>query len=110
MNKDYEKKEQEIEKAYRDGNADVARAEKALQDAVTKRDSTIAKLQQERDAIALKSKLAEFPAKLVKSHKTCSVCGADMRPFTIAQGETVKKIWACAAGSLSELHDLVAVE
>jgi hypothetical protein len=97
----------QVEKDYR---AELARLD-AERGKVTKAwETRTNKLQAERSAVALAIKLKGYPDKLVKEHKTCSVCGADMRPFMIAQGETVKKLWACAAGNLSELHDLVTVE
>jgi hypothetical protein len=102
--------EKEIDEAYAAGNAEIEQLTQALQDAQAKRDETIAALQRERDTIALKIKLAGFPVKLIKSHKVCSVCGATMRPFTVADAEgNVKKLWACSAGNLSELHDLIPV-
>jgi hypothetical protein len=62
-----------------------------------------------RDKFALEIKLKEYPRALIDDHPTCSVCGAVMRPFKIAEGEQVVKIWACSAGNLSPSHDLVRV-
>jgi transposase len=63
-----------------------------------------------RDKFALEIKLKEYPKALIEEHSTCSVCGAVMRPFKIAEGEKVVKLWACSAGNRSETHDLIRVE
>lgn len=108
--KDIQQYDAEILQVEKDYWAELARLD-AEREKVTKAwETRTNKLQAERSAVALAIKLKGYPDKLVKEHKTCSVCGADMRPFTIAQGEQIKKLWACAAGNLSNSHDLVAVE
>ena len=85
-------------------DAERAKITKAWEEKTTK-------LQAERDKLMLTEKLKEYPAKLVKSHKICSVCGAAMGPRKIANTEgNVTKLWACVNGNLSETHDLVKVE
>jgi hypothetical protein len=101
--------EDEIQQAEVDYQTFLRKQEAERDEAETVRTETIARLQAERDALALEMKLAEFPRKLVEEHKTCSICGAVMRPFKIAEGEKVVKIWACSAASLSPAHDLLRV-
>ena len=100
-----------IRQAELDWQAELARLDAERERATKEWGEKTTKLQAERDALALEIKLKEYPAKLVKSHKTCTVCGADMRPFKTADAEgNVTKLWACATGNLSETHDLVKVE
>ena len=103
------KLEDTIEQVEKDHQAFLRAKEQEIADATKRRDETIAALQAERDALALKIKLAEYPAELVEHHKTCSVCGATMRPFKITKDDKVIKLWACSASSLSPAHDLVTV-
>lgn len=103
-------KEQEIEDARANYDQIITDLETKLKAAKLERDGKVSTLQQERDAIALKIKLQDYPARLVKKHKTCSVCGGQMRPFNITQGEELKKIWACQNGNLTDAHDLVYVD
>lgn len=101
----------EVQEAEREYNATAERLENELQAARKLRDNTIAALMAERDQLALEIKLKEFPKKLVKEHKVCSICGEQMRPFKIANKEgTILKYWACSHGNLQDTHDLIPVE
>lgn len=99
----------DIEKTEHDYQAFLEKQEQERAAADAQRTERVAALQAERDRLALEIKLKDYPDK-VKKQKTCRVCGANMRPFTIARGDTVSKLWACSAGNLSDAHDLVTVE
>ncbi len=68
----------------------------------------IAQLQQERDAIALAEKLKLYPVELVEGHKTCSLCGAEMRPFHIFKDGASFRYWGCQTSQPN--HDYVEVK
>jgi hypothetical protein len=102
--------EADIKQANADHQAFLEKQEAERQEAEARRDERISQLQAERDALALEMKLAEYPKKLVTKHKTCSVCGAQMRPVKVANPDgSTQKFWACQAGNLQDTHDLVIV-
>jgi hypothetical protein len=86
-----------------------ARQQQERETTVAEWSAKVEAAQAARDKFALEVKLKEYPRALIKDHPTCSVCGAVMRPFKIAEGEKVVKIWACSAASLSPAHDLLRV-
>lgn len=71
------------------------------------RDARLAELNNERDMIALQEKLKDFPAKLIKEHATCLVCGLLMRPQKYVINDQVKKAWVCQSGDPN--HDFIEV-
>lgn len=103
-------KEAEIQAAIEEYEATKQDLEAEIKEAEQLRDNKIAKLQQERSDAIMKEKLKQFPKELVENHKTCSVCGGNMRPYQFMEGETVVKAWACQAGGLQEGHDLIRIE
>lgn len=103
------KKDEEIEQVKLACENEKAELEKQIIEVEQKRDRLVEKLRAERDAVVMKEKLKAFPAELVNNHKTCSICGAEMRPFNFVEGDKVVKAWACQAGNLSALHDLIRV-
>lgn len=74
------------------------------------RDEKIAALRDKRDAIVMKEKLKDFPAKLVKEHTHCSICGNEMRPFKYVLENETLRAWACQIGNLKEDHDLIHIK
>lgn len=121
MSKEVTAKEQEMERVRLDYQGKLTRMELDLQEYIEKAraeiqavmqegNEIIFRLQQEGDALALAEKLKQFPAELVANHKTCSVCGAEMRPFSVAEnGGKITKAWACQDGHLQPNHDLVFI-
>ena len=80
-----------------------------IQQAEAVRDEKIAKLRAERNEIAMKEKLKAYPKTLVKEHTHCSICGAEMRPFAVMEGEVRVNYWGGQVGGLLDSHDLVRV-
>ncbi len=103
------KKDEEIEQVKLACETEIAELKKQIIEVEQKRDKQVEKLRAERDAVVMKEKLKAYPAELVNSHKTCSICGAEMRPFNYIVDEKVNKAWACQAGNLSDTHDLIRV-
>lgn len=103
------KKDEEIEQVKLACEKEKAELEKQIIEAEQKRDRQVEKLRAERDVIAMKEKLKAFPKELVENHKTCSICGAEMRPFNYVVDDKILKAWACQAGNLSASHDLIRV-
>lgn len=82
-----------------------------MEQAARAHDAEIEQLFNERTELALTEKLKGFPAVLVNEHRFCSFCNSPMRPFVVAFGEELQKIWACQIGNLSdEAHDLIHVQ
>jgi hypothetical protein len=108
------KLEFDIDEAEREYQTFLKLHDAELEKATKRRDEKVALLQAERSTTALGMKLADYPAELIDQHKTCEICGAEMRPYTIAKRvgkeNKVVKLWACQAGNLSEDHDLIPVE
>lgn len=101
------RREKKIAEDIEKFNAEKVQAEADLQSRKQKLNEDIARLQKERDEWALAEKLKGFPAELVEGHKTCALCGNNMRPYVLATGA---KLWACVAGNLAAPHDVIVVE
>lgn len=95
---------QEYETAMHDLEARHQQEREAL---IAEKSAKIEAAQKERDDFALSVKLKNYPKSLIEGHPACMVCNAPMRPFTVVKGETVVKLWACAAGNLANTHDLI---
>lgn len=104
-----QQKENEIRLAELDYQAERQALMDKIAQAEKRRDEKVLKLSAERNELAMKEKLKAYPAELVNNHKTCSICGAEMRPFNYVVDDKVLKAWACQAGNLQPSHDLVRV-
>lgn len=109
MEKFIEQKNAEAEQVIADVDAAVQELKNKIIETLQKRDTAIAKIRAERDAAMLKEKTKDYPKELVQNHVICSICGGQMRPFTIMENDKAVKFWACQNGSLSETHDLIRI-